>query len=196
MCTFVHPVHPVHPLHLKYIFFWKCTRVHNVQICALCAPCALCAHICIFGAKIWFMFWVLCTFVYLLMCMFWGLCTFAFAALQDQNYGKLYTFDCTPVTLRLCSVNKPHLNAPLNMKLAVATLWPITEKCTQSAQSAPGASPKLLMQDLRLGLLPNHCHPVFAYSTSETGSTVIPRVCICKLHRKAIRRNGDNGGNT
>ncbi len=55
------------------------------------------------------MFWVSCTFVYFSMCMFWGLCTFAFAALQDQNYGELYTFECTPVTLRLCSVSVLHL---------------------------------------------------------------------------------------
>jgi hypothetical protein len=73
--------------------------------------------------------------------MFFGLCTFAFAALQDRNYGELYTFECIPVTLQLCSVSVP----VFNMKLAVATLWPKTEKCTQSAQSAPGATPKSLM---------------------------------------------------
>ena len=84
--------------------------MHTLQICALCAPCTLRALICILvHNKILFVHWVLCTFVYLLLCMFLGLCTFAFAALQDWNYGELYKFNCTPVTLRLWSVSVPHL---------------------------------------------------------------------------------------
>jgi hypothetical protein len=72
-CTIRRYVYPVHPVH--YVHLWA-ALVH----------------------KILFIFCVMCTFVYLLSCFLFRPCTFAFTALQDQNYGELYTFECTPVT--------------------------------------------------------------------------------------------------
>ncbi len=86
ICSYVHFVHPVNYVHLY------ASLVH----------------------KILFMFWVLCTLVYLwclvylLMCVCFEDCA-PLHLLQDRNYGEFYTFDCTPVTLQLCFVSVPHL---------------------------------------------------------------------------------------
>jgi hypothetical protein len=89
---------------------------------------------------------LLCTFLHQITCVFWTLKTVHLCICciaRSELRQVVYTFDCTPVTLRLFSVSVPHYT--WNWLSRLANLWPKTEKCTQGAQSAPGASPSSLM---------------------------------------------------